>query len=99
MTIEYDEKGKYFTNIIQKIPIPAMIQTTSNLVRGIVHVRQDERFKDELENDERFLAVTDAAVLDPAGETAYSAPFIAIQKDQIVWAMPLAQTEAGDAGS
>ncbi|MCE7861034.1 MAG: hypothetical protein DYG86_14770 [Chloroflexi bacterium CFX2] len=99
MTIEYDEKGKYFTNIIHKVPIPSVIQTTSNLVRGFVHVRQNERYKDELENEEQFLAVTDATVTDPAGNTVFSGPFLALQKNQIVWIMPLSEVQTGDSNS
>lgn len=99
MTIEYDEKGKYFTNVIQKVPVPAVVQTVSNLVRGFIHVRQDERLKDELENEERFLAVTDATVANPAGETIFSGPFLAVQKDQIIWVMPLADERTGDTNS
>jgi hypothetical protein len=99
MTIEYDEKGKFFTNVVQKIPVPSVVQTTSNLVRGFVHVRQNERYKDELESDEQFLAVTDATVTDPAGNTLFSGPFLAVQKDQIVWIMPLSEVETGDSNS
>lgn len=99
MTIEYDEKGKYFTNIIHKVPIPSVIQTTSNLVRGFVHVRQNERYKDELESEEQFLAVTDATVTDPAGNTVFSGPFLALQKNQIVWIMPLSEVQTGDSNS
>lgn len=89
MSIEYDEKGKYYTNIIQKVPVPSIIQTTSNLIRGLIHVRQDERLKDELEADERFIAMTDVSVLDTEGKEVFSGPFLAVQKDQIVWVMPL----------
>ena len=89
MSIEYDDKGKYYTNIIQKVPVPAIIQTTTNLIRGLIHVRQDERLKDELEVDEKFIAVTDVNVLDAEGKVIYSGPFLAIQKGQIVWVMPL----------
>ncbi|MBE7436412.1 MAG: hypothetical protein HS100_21025 [Anaerolineales bacterium] len=99
MTIEYDEKGKYFTNVIHKIPIPSVIQTTSNLVRGFVHVRQNERYKDELENGEQFLAVTDAKVTDPAGNTIFSSSFLAVQKNQIVWIMPLSEEHTRDSNS
>ena len=99
MTIEYDEKGKLFTNVIQKVPVPSVIQTVSSLVRGFVHVRQNERLKDELENGERFLAVTDATVTDSTGETIFSGPFLAVQKEQIVWVMPLADEQTRDANS
>jgi hypothetical protein len=89
MSIEYDEKGKYYTNIIPKVPVPSIIQTTTNLIRGLLHVRQDERLKDELEINERFIAMTDVSVLDAEGKEIYTSPFLAVQKDQIVWIMPL----------
>lgn len=89
MSIEYDEKGKYYTNIIPKVPVPSIIQTTTNLIRGLIHVRQDERLKDELEINERFIAMTDVSVLDAEGKEIYASPFLAVQKDQIVWVMPL----------
>lgn len=94
MTIEYDEKGKYYTNVIQKVAVPAIVQTTKNLIRGMVHVRQDERLKDELENSEDFIAMTNIEVLDEAGKITFSGPFLAVQKDQIVWVMP-ASGESG----
>jgi hypothetical protein len=69
--------------------VPSIIQTTTNLIRGLIHVRQDERLKDELEIDERFLAVTDVSVMNAEGKEIYTSPFLAVQKDQIVWVMPL----------
>jgi RecJ-like exonuclease len=98
MSIEYDEKGKYYTNVIQKVPVPAMVQTTNNLIRGLIHVRQDERLKDELEGNEQFIAVTDVSVCDASGKVIFSGPFIAVQKDQIVWVMPLSEEHKGEAG-
>ena len=49
MTIEYDEKGKRFTDIVTERPIYATVQTTKHLMRGNIHVRRDQRIKDELE--------------------------------------------------
>lgn len=98
MTVEYDEKGKYYTNIIQKTAVPSIIQTTSNLIRGLVHVRQNERLKDELENGELYLAVTDVSVCDAAGAVVFSGPFLAVRKDQIVWVMPLEHEQAEGTG-
>ena len=88
MTIEFDEKGKFFTDLVPKIPVHTVIQTTEQLVRGNVHVRQGERLKDELDRDELFLAVTDAIILGPDGGTLFQAPFLAVRRCQIVWAMP-----------
>lgn len=93
MTIEYDEKGKYYTNVIQKVPVPSIIQTTTNLIRGLIHIRHDERLKDELEASERFIAVTEVSVSDADGKIVFSGPFLAVQKDQIVWIMPVGEEQ------
>ena len=88
MTIEYDEKGKFFTDIVPKVPVDAVVQTTSQLVRGRVHVREGERLKDELDRDELFLAMTDISVEGTDGQVQFQAPFIAVRRSQIVWVMP-----------
>jgi hypothetical protein len=89
MSIEYDEKGKFYTDVVTKIAIPCMVQTTTHLIRGNVHVRQGERLKDELENNERFTAITDVSMSDLNGTVVFSGPFLAVQRDQIVWVMPV----------
>ena len=88
MSIEYDEKGKFYTDIVKKLPVSAVIQTATHLVRGLIHVRQGERLKNELERDERFIAVTNATVHGVDDQILFSAPFLAIQYAQIVWIMP-----------
>ncbi len=88
MTFEYDDKGKFFTNVISKMPVPALVQTTTHLVKGFIHIRKDERVKDELERGGKFLALTDAIVTNTDGEKLYQKEFIAIHKEQIVWVIP-----------
>ena len=88
MTFEYDNKGKIFTEVISKDPIDVLVQTTTHLIRGTVHVRQDERLKDELDKSIPFLALTEVSVLNAAGETLYENDFAAIQRSQIVWLIP-----------
>jgi hypothetical protein len=88
MTIEYDEKGKFYTDVVKKLPISALIQTTTHLVRGLIHVRQGERLKNELERDEKFLAVTQATVHAADDKVLFTSPFMALQRAQIVWLMP-----------
>lgn len=88
MAIEYDDKGKFYTDVITKVPVSALIQTTTHLIRGHVHVRKGDRLKDELERDEAFLAVTHLTVLGAGEEPLYSAPFMAIRRAQIVWVLP-----------
>jgi hypothetical protein len=99
MSIEYDDKGKFYTDVVTKIAIPCMVQTTTHLIRGYVHVRQGERLKDELENKERFTAITDVSMSDLNGNVVFSGPFLAVQRDQIVWVMPVDKdSDRGAAG-
>ena len=95
MTFEYDEKGKICTDIVSKVAVPATIQTTTHLIRGQVHVRRDQRIKDELDINESFLAVTDVSVLGPDGQTLFQAPFLAIRRSHIIWVLP-EQNQSGE---
>lgn len=88
MTIEYDEKGKIFTEIVSKVAVQATIQTTTHMLRGHIHVRRDQRIKDELDVNENFLAMTDVSVLGPDGQTLFQAPFLAVRRSHIVWVIP-----------
>ena len=95
MTIEYDEKGKIFTEVVSKVAVPATIQTTTHLMHGRLHVRRDQRIKDELDLNEHFLAITDVSVLGTDGQVMFQAPFLAVQRTQIVWVMPEQNREEG----
>ena len=84
-----------YTDVIAKVPVQALVQTSVQLIRGAVHIRQNERVKDELERDEFFLAITDASVLAPDGQSVlHQAPFLAVRRDQIVWIIPLEEEGA-----
>ena len=93
MTVEYDEKGKIFTDIVSKVAIPAIVQTTEQLIKGNVHVRRDERLKDELDRDRMFLAMTDASIIGADGQTLYESRFLAVRRAQIIWVMPANESE------
>lgn len=95
MTIEYDDKGKIFTDIVSKKAVPATVQTTTHLMRGNIHVRRDQRIKDELNLNEHFLAITDVSVLGADGQVILQAAFLAVQRAQIVWVMPEQNKEEG----
>ena len=88
MAIEYDEKGKIFTDIVTKVALYATVQTTMHMLRGHIHVRRDERVKDELDRDEPFLAMTEVSVLGSDGQTLYQVPFLAVRRAHIVWVIP-----------
>lgn len=94
MSIEYDEKGKIFTDIISKIAIYATVQTTTHMLQGYIHVRKDQRIKDELDLDEDFLALTDVNVLGSNGQSLFQMPFLAVRRSHIVWVFPEEKTGA-----
>lgn len=89
MTVEYDEKGKYYTDVISKDVILAQIQTQTHTIRGYVHVRKGERLSDEINSDNVFLAVTNVEICNMAGEILFTSKFLAINRDLIVWLMPI----------
>jgi len=88
MTIEFDDNGKFFTDIIPKTPIPVMIQTFTHRIHGNIHISQDRRLKDELDLPEKFIAITDAFIYLSDGQVLYQANFLAVLRDQIIWVMP-----------
>lgn len=97
MSLEFNEKGKYFTDIISKVAVPAIIQTVTHRIEGSVHVRLDGRVKDELDRTEPFLAVTNARVFAADGSVLHKADFMTIARMQIVWVIPSDDTAyAGD---
>ena len=96
MTIEYDDKGKFYTDIVKKLPVAVVIQTSTHLVRGLIHVRDGERLKNELERDEMFLAVTSAVIYGAEDKVLYNVSFMAVQRAQIIWIMPVGEEDQKD---
>lgn len=98
MTIRFDEKGKYFTPVITKDPIPTTIQTPSHRIHGNLHVRPEERVKDTLDNADPFLAITNATIYGPDEEVLVQCDFLALNQNYIVWVILKDddQTPAGD---
>lgn len=88
MSIEYDAKGKIFTEVVSKTAVYATIQTTTHRMRGQIHIRRDERVKDELDRDESFLALTEVSVLGSDGNVLFETPFLAVRREHIVWVIP-----------
>ncbi len=89
MVLEFDDKGKFFTDIITKDKILTHIQTQTYYIRGYVHVRKDERLSDELNKDYRFIAVTKAEIYNSEGEILNSSDFLVVNREHIVWLMPV----------
>jgi hypothetical protein len=89
MVVEYDEKGKYYTDVISKDVILSDIQTQTHHIRGYVHVRKGDRLSDEINSTNVFLAITDAEIYSPEGEILHTCKFLAVNRGQIVWLMPI----------
>ncbi|MEW6717931.1 MAG: hypothetical protein AB1345_10565 [Chloroflexota bacterium] len=88
MTVHYNQKGKFFTQVVSKEPIPTIIQTLTHCIHGNIHVRLSERFSDEINACNHFIAVTNATVFDDHGEVLYKTNFIAVNQDRVVWLLP-----------
>ncbi len=89
MTVRVDSKGKIFTDVVHKERVPALIQTVTTLIHGDIFLRPDQRIKDELNNNqEKFIAVTEAEIFGPDGQVRYRSPFLTLNKEQVVWIRP-----------
>jgi hypothetical protein len=82
---QFEEKGKVFTNVITKQPVSVHLQTACHLVQGLFHVKPDERLKDELNQSESFIAITDAKIYSLDGKLLHTCAFLAVNISQIVW--------------
>lgn len=85
----FEEKGKIYTKVVTKSPVKVILQTTTNRIVGMMHVRPGDRLKDSLVSSDHFLAVTDAIIFDAAGEREnYQTRFIAVNINHILWVAP-----------
>jgi hypothetical protein len=91
----FDDKGKFFTPIITKTPVPVIIQTVSHRIEGKIHIRPEERIKDEMDRPEMFLAVTDATIYQQDGTVVISSHFITLNRAQIIWILPVDEVITG----
>jgi hypothetical protein len=102
MSIHFDEKGKFFTDLIMKEAVPVLIQTATNRIKGNLYVRPGERIKDQVNQEEMFLAVTEAVVCGLSGEELYRSSFMLVNREQLIWLMPEDQgpnPEPGESGA
>lgn len=94
--LDYDPKGKVFSNVVRKDAVYVRIQTLTHQITGEIYLKQEQRIKDELEFAEKFIAVTSAQVYRLNGEKVYDAAFITLNRDHIVW---LALEDEPDTGT
>ncbi len=88
MVTDYDEKGKIFTQVVTKRPVQVVLQTSTNIIRGCLHIRPDSRLKDEISLADRFLAVTDVTIYNLAKEELYRSKFLVLNVNHIIWVIP-----------
>lgn len=88
MVTQIDEKGKFFTKVVTKQPVAVVIQLVDYRISGNIHVRPDQRVKNELDNDEPFLAVTDATIYDGKRQELFTTSFMAVNRQHILWIIP-----------
>lgn len=93
--LRIDEKGKVFTSHVSKRSVRIVAGTLTNIFHGLVHLMMENRLKDEMNNGERFIAITSVQVysLDEKKEL-YTAPLIVLNKEQVVWMMPQGDDDA-----
>ena len=93
MSVRIDAKGKTYTDIVRKDEVPALIQTTANLIHGHIYLRAGLRLKDELNGTaEQFIAVTDAEVYNASGQVLVRSAFLTLNKNHVVWVRPDEET-------
>ena len=101
MSIRFDDKGKFFTDVVSKESVPVIIQTVTHRIQGMLHVRPEERLTDEINKGERFFAITEATIFETSGEPLFQCEFFTINRRHIVWILPadqMAPVEHGGEG-
>jgi len=86
MSTRFDTDGKTFSHVVHTQGLAIVVQTKNNIIRGTLHLRDNERVKDALNTSEEFVALTNAQVFDPKGETVlYETSFLALNRQSIAW--------------
>lgn len=89
MSVRIDSKGKIFTDVVHKEEVLVVIQTLTNVIRGNIFLRPEQRIKDGLnDSPEMFIAVSKAEVFSPGGQLLHQADFLTVNKQHIVWLRP-----------
>jgi hypothetical protein len=84
-----DEKGKFFTPHVAKLRLPVTTCIGNWIVEGTVHLKNDNRLKDELNDGETFIAITQARVREIGSDKpVYETEVLIVHKNQIVWVFP-----------
>ena len=89
MDYRVDDKGKFFTAHVTKLRLPITTCIGNWIVEGTVHLKSDNRLKDELNDGETFIAITQARVREIGSDKpVYESEVLIVHKNQIVWVFP-----------
>ena len=88
MSLRFDDKGKFFTEVVSKEAIPVIIQTPTNHIQGNIHIRPGERLRDAINESEVFIAITEVVIYDLAKKEQYRSEFLALNRAHIIWILP-----------
>ncbi|MBN1265078.1 MAG: hypothetical protein JXA25_06280 [Anaerolineales bacterium] len=91
MSIRFDHKGKYFTEVKRKDPIRVRIQTIDGRITGTIHVLPENRLLDEINHGEPFIPITDAIIQQ--ADLQINTSFLTVNRQQIIWMIPLEDEE------
>jgi hypothetical protein len=84
--MDTSERGKIFTEVIQKVGVKVLLQTRTNQIRATLHKRNDRRTIDKLNDSDQFLPLTDVTIMDDDGEKELrKTPFLALNRDEVIW--------------
>lgn len=86
MDYRIDEKGKVFTPRMSKRTLPVTACIKNHIVQGTLHLKPDNRLKDEMNEAERFIALTNVQVMDAQGiNVLYETGALIVNKDDVAW--------------
>ncbi|MBI5304283.1 MAG: hypothetical protein HY868_19275 [Chloroflexi bacterium] len=89
MPLEVDDKGKYFTERISKRGLLVTLSIRGTRAQGTMYLSRDNRLKDEWNNAERFVALTDAKIWSADGARLIrETGLLIVNKDQVDWICP-----------
>lgn len=89
MEYRIDEKGKVFTTRMTKRAVSVVACIGDLIVRGTIHLKPDNRLKDELNDNEQFIAFTQAQISERRSKRVlYKTDALIVNKAQIVWIFP-----------
>ena len=72
------------SRVIDKQSVPVVIATTAARIEASLHVMINHRPSDVLNDDSRFIALTDATITPQDGGPAERHPFLALNKASII---------------